>query len=385
MAKNKFSSLFEDVIDLNLHYKKIKESEKVNFNVFRILKLESSEVRTHSAFISELLNPKGSHGQNDTFLKLFIEIFCFKEKNIEAKSAKVRTEKHASAISEDRTRGGRVDIIITDKFQNKIVIENKIYAGDQAYQLVRYNNDYPNSDLIYLTLDGREPSVESRGELISGIDYKCYSYAENITEWLNQCIEKVVDTPTVREALTQYLNLIKYLTNQIQNNDMSEKLSSIIEANLEASFIVHDNFKTALIPLQRKLLKDLEQVAYELGLEHSFEFDFNQRYGGLWFKKNKWTHSWIGFQFQDYRRNLVYGIAVDKYGEYPHELQAELLRLSGGYGEVTEWWPLLYEMEEPYNNWDRFEPWQGIHDGTLVKILKSKIEEIMLLVGDTEL
>ena len=35
-----------------------------NYNIFRILQMGSSEVRLHSAFIADLLNPKGNHGQD---------------------------------------------------------------------------------------------------------------------------------------------------------------------------------------------------------------------------------------------------------------------------------------------------------------------------------
>jgi len=41
-----------------------------NFNIFKVLGLTSNEVRTHSAFIAELLNPDGSHGLRDIFIKI---------------------------------------------------------------------------------------------------------------------------------------------------------------------------------------------------------------------------------------------------------------------------------------------------------------------------
>lgn len=59
-----FQNLFGQVNALISKYKKVNELTGENFNVFKILKLESSEVRMHSAFIAELLNPKGSHTQN---------------------------------------------------------------------------------------------------------------------------------------------------------------------------------------------------------------------------------------------------------------------------------------------------------------------------------
>ena len=36
------------------------------FNVFRVLGLSTSEVKLHSAFIAELLNPKGSRARRKT-------------------------------------------------------------------------------------------------------------------------------------------------------------------------------------------------------------------------------------------------------------------------------------------------------------------------------
>ena len=73
-----FKNLLDQVTAIYSKYEKIDELTGENFNVFRIIKLESSEVRMHSAFLAELLDPKGSHGQKDTFLKLFTKTFCFK-------------------------------------------------------------------------------------------------------------------------------------------------------------------------------------------------------------------------------------------------------------------------------------------------------------------
>ena len=55
---------------------KVEEERKRGewFNVFNVLGVSTDEVRTHSRFIAELLNPQGSHGCGDEFLKAFIEI-----------------------------------------------------------------------------------------------------------------------------------------------------------------------------------------------------------------------------------------------------------------------------------------------------------------------
>ena len=55
---------------------KIQQEEKrkrgENFNIFKTLGMQTSEVRLHSAFLAELLNPNGSHGLKDKFLKAFL-------------------------------------------------------------------------------------------------------------------------------------------------------------------------------------------------------------------------------------------------------------------------------------------------------------------------
>ena len=40
-----------------------------DFNIFRLLGVARAEVTTHSAMLAELLNPDGSHGQGDRFLR----------------------------------------------------------------------------------------------------------------------------------------------------------------------------------------------------------------------------------------------------------------------------------------------------------------------------
>lgn len=44
-----------------------------NFNLFNILDRQTDEVKTHSAIIAELLDPKGSHGMGTEFLSLFLQ------------------------------------------------------------------------------------------------------------------------------------------------------------------------------------------------------------------------------------------------------------------------------------------------------------------------
>ena len=112
-----------------------------NFNVFKILGLSTSEVRLHSAFLAELLNPNGEHGAGDKFLKIFIEEISHKSDGynnhdfvFDTLSVKeVKVEKDIGPVEDEH--GGRIDICLEDEKGCYVIIENKIYAGDQSKQM----------------------------------------------------------------------------------------------------------------------------------------------------------------------------------------------------------------------------------------------------------
>ena len=137
------------------------------FNIFEILKAEHYEVTTHSAILAELLNPNGSHGCTDIFLKSFLEVLNLKELFHNLNEVSVDVERSIGALDyENKEYGGRIDLIIHEKNKAAIIIENKIYADDQDKQLYRYcryarNTFNNNFNILYLTLDGKEPPKKS--------------------------------------------------------------------------------------------------------------------------------------------------------------------------------------------------------------------------------
>lgn len=105
-----------------------------NFNVFSVLALSRNETRLHSAFIAELLNPNGSHGLCNTFLENFITHLT-PGFEFDTAHADVKVEVYIGPINKDSTRGGRIDILVTDNKNHAIIIENKIDASEQEGQL----------------------------------------------------------------------------------------------------------------------------------------------------------------------------------------------------------------------------------------------------------
>lgn len=221
------------------------------FNIFSVLGAETKEIR-HSAFIAELLNPNGSHGAGDVFLKSFLDMLgktqradsdenkvLFSASEFDFHNATVSTEEDLGGIHETARgqAGGRADITINLNKDGKpfyIVIENKIYAGDQNFQLSRYekslkqlHGDKCEYFLVYLTLDGHNPS-EGSAEGIDKNRLLLISYREDIKSWVTKNIQHTVSLPSVRESIVQYIHLINKLTNQEMDKTMSDEITNML-------------------------------------------------------------------------------------------------------------------------------------------------------------
>lgn len=200
-----------------------------NYNLFSILSIERYELK-HSALIANLLDPEGSHGCGDAFLRAFFEIalkdlaYPFEDCTLPHSY----TEYYTGPIAGDT--GGRIDILVKSSHYG-LIIENKIYAGDQDKQLTRYDNygkETFGADgylLVYLTLYGYDASKESTAtKSAEEVGYLRLSYAEDILRWLEQCVRLADNKPLVRESLNQYIRTIKQLTYQDMNQEDIKKI-----------------------------------------------------------------------------------------------------------------------------------------------------------------
>jgi len=98
------------------------------FNIFNILRVGHLEVKTHSPILGSLLNPKGKHGQETTFLRLFL--VQFKIDGFNAETAKMTLEYYIGPKTEKS--GGRLDIVVSDGKGRRIIIENTRLARTKA-------------------------------------------------------------------------------------------------------------------------------------------------------------------------------------------------------------------------------------------------------------
>lgn len=306
--------------------RKIKEQRKEkfergeNYNIFYDLGFMSDEVHLHSMFLANLLNPKGSHGQRGKFLEAFLKMLqksfpAISADNLELNitNASVEVEKYIGRQTD--SEGGRIDIYLTDG-KHSIIIENKIYAGDQHHQMLRYwnygmsqkGNDTEKSFvLIYLTLDGCSPSKDSLGdEDLKENDIVCLSYKSDIRGWLDRCVELASRTPLVRETINQYISTIDILTNNVMedNKELLDILSK--EENLDAIYDIANNKNIVVNRIINEVfIPKLRDLAESKGLtmgDNCTENWMEESWAGASFYNPKWKYLKLVFEFE--RRGL---------------------------------------------------------------------------------
>jgi hypothetical protein len=188
-----------------------------HFNIFQVLDVQYREVKTHSAFLAHLLDPKGLHGQGHLFLKRFLD-HCHDKQFVVAGCAQKPVPFTPPAALEGydwqvrREFGtkhyGILDILIRcPELGCLYVIENKIGAPESERQLQFYydwmvgQTDFPNSVLIYLTPWGR------CSDRVVCAAYQAWSYREDVYEWLTAAIPEVAAS-SVKSVVEQYKDLI---------------------------------------------------------------------------------------------------------------------------------------------------------------------------------
>lgn len=308
MEVEKFKTLLETTGRIVKHHQQLSEARQEYYNMFSVFQIETRENKTHSAFITDLLNPKGAHRQGNVFLELFLEVVKpkleqestdeFKEKfptkTFDTSNVFVKTEHTIDAINiyekgdEEgaNATGGRIDIFLRDKNGTMISIENKIHAIDQNKQIQRYYNyKTAKNTVFYLTLNGSEPSKKSKLKLISDKHFFNISYSNDITQWLELCLKEVPNFTALRETINQYIILIKKLT-YTMNKEQQEELNEVMLSHMEeAEFIaqnydkmvnkIRDNFRNRLI---KELTASLNENFYEIKKGG----DISKKYAQIW-------------------------------------------------------------------------------------------------------
>ncbi len=342
------------------HY--IEQVTGYNFNIFSILDRERNEVTTHSYFLYELFNPKGSHGQGIKLLKLFLDEILMIHEYGDLASVNVERE---SLTSYSR----RIDFVI--ECESVIIgIEMKIDAGDQQKQLFDYYEELhlraegkKKIKLYYLTLDGKDPSKSSIGELdVNKIEN--ISFDKEISDWVKRCMEVSVEIPILREALKQYLILIEKLTGKKES--MVEELSELLLQgdNLSDAIELEKSIEKAKVKVQKRFWQSMQEklgdqfqfvnfdfssVSFDTKVNKYYELSNGYRYYGL--KKDLFEiEGYVISYYLELHNKPYHGLTVAKKetdgifkrGEYANQdifrLYKENLKKSELFSKESAWW-----------------------------------------------
>lgn len=379
-----FSAINEQYAAAKVRESKRREQGEL-FNIFNILKLQSNEVRLHSALIAELLCPNGSHGASSLFLKAFLKVIGEDEDFIKAPVAEKITERYIG--KKTKTEGGIIDIIIEDG-NHAIIIENKIYAPDQENQLLRYYNygkrRFPNGfKLLYLTLHGDDASDYSLGG--EDIQPQNISYANEIIDWLGQCYELAKDRDNAKTIINQYNELVKELTGKDMDKQYIERLKEIIldDDNQKAVgeiLKMQDELMDEII--ERNIWQPLKEYAESKGMKYGEEND------GACIYKDEWKHYgiFISTENKKYWKDMFVGVSWHNEpgrANKLHKYEYKNNKLCCLRGDANCYWPYGWQRLD-LCDWRYFNA-DKIIEGKVFNEIKSKFEEILSEIEERNL
>ena len=399
MATNKdYTTLLKIVSDISQKYeKKYTEKQKAGeyYNIFNIIGKASDEVNIHTKFLTNLLDPKGDHGCGDIFLKLFLEqVKVNIGKNINLENSRVYYEYDIGPITENSKNGGRLDILIEINNNFAIIIENKIYAGDQPKQLLRYKNyaaKYRKYKIFYLTPNGYEPSDESTGN--NDKYWEEISYEEHIKSFLENWLKDNKKQTHIYPIIQQYIQLIDCLTDNCVSEDEEKDIRNLLLANnnIELAIDLCEKILPAKKEIFKKLFNTLKNEVKNINNKIIVNLEINDsdseneeqvRYWRIYIHKNCWN-SRLTFEIDSKTFECKFGITLKK-EENTTRLQKKLRALKPNKNN-HEWWMIWEHPSENYAYWDA-EIFANINKNpkTFVKILTDKIESYINVLDGIE-
>ncbi|WP_276953270.1 PD-(D/E)XK nuclease family protein [Helicobacter rodentium] len=321
-----YKDFFEKVSGFLKQAEKHKSRGNNDFNPYLQMLSKNDEVRLHSRLICGFLNPLGKHYQGDVFLEEFLQCVGLKEWFGDTSNARVYKEYE------------NIDMYITNNDKH-IIIENKIWAGDQDRQIERYidkivkeqskdsneidsnddveyselessenitqqvlNEAYENIAVLYLAPAERKPSWYSLGKweiqgdsLVNGdnkVKFKAISYKNEILKWIENSQAKVGCITNLNAALLFYKDVVQIITNKKENtmslekflteNNMEENMKIVFEI-LKNKDKIMESYCEAIVEKHRK---QIESKGFEI-----VKTDKNRD------KLGKWKHHDLSYPF----------------------------------------------------------------------------------------
>ena len=275
------------------------------FNVFSVLRSDSDEVNLHSRFLAALLDYRKATDAPRENLEDFLQDVV-KHSDFNLSSAVIERERD------------NIDILVSNSAKQAVVIENKIWAGDQPKQLQRYHESLKkrgfgdeNIRLLYLTPHGRAPSKDSKGDL----NVACISYANTLLPWLERCQKRAYEEPSLREAIDQYLSLVRRLTGTDRKEGYVKELETLCTEG-DNPRLIHDLYEALIsrkIDLLTQFWEEIECALWKrIGCQPREEWlgDIGRDVAGYVRRQRDYTDFGLYWTLQGYPAGISLGVGM---------------------------------------------------------------------------
>lgn len=417
MLDEKYINFFEELNKFKEKQQKQKERGLNDYNLLTTVLNEHDEVRLHSRVIGSLLDINGLHYQKELFLEKFMEILKITEFEFNIEESNLFLEYQ------------NIDLYLTDGIKH-IIIENKIYAGDQKNQIKRYydtikdeNKDLAYNDIlvIYLSIDRTKPSSYSLGNLIIEDNYifdndekiaifKNINYKNEILNWLDDCLHEIQNITNLNESIQQYKNVVEKITNNYKEKVMSQKEFLLEKDNLKLAIGLENSIKEAKCEIQFLFWEELHKQLVKNGHQFNFvdyksnEIDINSKIKEYYYKNNKYyglvkklvdiddKYSLIFYIEID--KNIVFGFCIAENGNRNYICKQnkfdDITRQIIGYDSIKwngirpEWW-ICWKYPKNRLDFYRFDSeiiFNLIDEKKRIQIVGNLVEEIILTINE---
>lgn len=337
-----------------------------DFNVFDFWYIDENKT---SEILAHFLNPKATHHQGDTFLKLFINYFSLDFEYSNTDEITVECE-HITHYKR------RIDIVIRkNKFENIIGIENKIYTWtkDQDNQVKDYlshlsNVTQDNYCLLYLspidkTISDISLSKDEVENYTNLNKLKIINYEEDIIGLIH-AFALHCESERVRFFLLEFEKKLKQLFIGENYMDESKMITDFIlenKENLDTSLKIVNSLNIAKSNLKGIFEKQLIEISQEL----------NIAYGDHDFIPSNWKNHRISFSYEG--SGILYGMTRTAY-DSDKKRHVEIEETIKDNFKVSNWWSMWQYFYSNINSDSEF--WLDIYSGKAKEKAKEFIEKI---------
>ena len=362
-----------------------------------------------SRILAALLDPKGSHAQQEGFLRLFVE-HClpviYKNDNWQIFLNNLeKTQVFLEEVTGKSNTQRRMDIYLrcqVDDDSYGICIENKPYAADQLDQMKDYAIELKNRKhklwhLVYLNEDNDVPSEYSvdTKTLEGWITSNQYSHLRfsDMIGWLKAC-QVECQNHSVSEFIAQ---LTKFIQKQFMGiEDMNEdnaildiikQNAATIDSSIKISNTVDRMKKELIAKLKIDLLAKYKKTDYELDISYIGE---GRRYEQVRFIIPGYDMGWVCFEFDNsgFDRPIL-GIkftSVEAAKACAHtETMKTLLNtmLTDKKVSSSAQWPAYYYFD-PQDWKGSSEAWLMINKGTMADKILEEMDKVFRILNEND-